>query len=146
MAVSILFPYLISYCSFIFLLVFVLRRVVFWTEERLIDLLGQIIGPQESDELESHETGASVYISIFSSACAACLWFLLFLVEYIPNISNKYIFKGVLGPGTCLILFGALFWPLLWSQNPKILVLDPKYRILAVFDIFYNLEDLHFLS
>ena len=40
---------------------------------------------------------------------------------------------GVLGPGTCLILFGALFWPLLWSQNPKLLVLGPNPANLGIF-------------
>ena len=40
--------------------------------------------------------------------------------------------KDFLGPGTCLILFGALFWPLLWSQNPKILVLGPNPTNLVI--------------
>ena len=38
-----------------------------------------------------------------------------------------------MGPGTCLILLGALFWPGLWSQNPKILVLGPNLANLWIF-------------
>ena len=38
-----------------------------------------------------------------------------------------------MGPGRCLILFGALFWPGLWSQNPKILVLGPNPTNLEIF-------------
>ena len=46
---------------------------------------------------------------------------------------KNWFLKGFLGPGTCLILFGALFWPLLWSQNPKILVLGPNPSNLGIF-------------